>query len=86
MTAAGPGTPPGPVPSRTWAAWARALCVRSAVPVRRESSSTTIAPTLWRLPAYAGPGLPSPTTSQGPESVTVSEYAAGRTDASGPGP
>ena len=30
MTAAGPGTPPGPVPSRTWAAWARALCVRSA--------------------------------------------------------
>ena len=25
-----------------------------------------MAPTLCRLPAYCGPGLPSPTTSQGP--------------------
>src|ERR671912_636547 len=49
ITAAGPGTPPGPIPRRTWAACARALWERSADPVRRASSSTTMAPTLWRL-------------------------------------
>ena len=51
MTAAGPGTPPGPVPSRTCAAEARALCERSCEPCRRASSATTMAPTLCRLPA-----------------------------------
>ena len=28
------------------------------------SSPTTCSPTLWRVPAYSLPGLPSPTTSQ----------------------
>ena len=34
----------------------------SFAPWRAASSSTTSAPTLWRVPAYSSPGLPSPTT------------------------
>ena len=37
---------------------------RHEPPCRRASSSTTIAPTLWRLRSYSRPGLPSPTTSR----------------------
>ena len=46
---------------------------RSALFVREASSSTTIAPTLWRLPAYVGPGFPSPMTIH--VSLTTSKYA-----------
>ena len=45
-------------------ATARALCERRLALARAASSSMTMAPTLCRLPAYVGPGLPSPTTSQ----------------------
>ena len=38
----------------------------SRVPARLASSSSTMAPTLCRFPAYPGPGLPSPTTRNGP--------------------
>ena len=37
----------------------------SPAPSRPHSSSTTIAPALWRVRAYRSPGLPSPATSQG---------------------
>src|SRR5450759_4811158 len=63
-TTAGPGRPPGPVPSRTSAVAARPRCAANRAPTRRASSSATIWPTLWRLPAYVGPGFPRPTTSQ----------------------
>ena len=51
--------------SRTSATRARVLATPSAA--RRggsASSSTTSAPTLWRVPAYSAPGLPRPTTSR----------------------
>src|SRR5688572_18580386 len=75
-TTRGPGTPPGSTPRR---ASATAACGRresspdarapNVDPVRRASSSSTIWPTLWRLPAYCGPGFPKPTTSQGPSLI-----------------
>src|SRR5438128_7485944 len=37
---------------------------RQAAPQRRASSSTQRKPTLWRVSANSGPGLPSPTTSR----------------------
>src|SRR5579875_2228514 len=55
---------------RTRAASAPALCARNAVAASRAIRSTTMAPTLCRLPAYLGPGLPRPTISQGASSVT----------------
>src|SRR6476661_3907206 len=60
---------------RRVAARARALWVVSVVEPREASSSTTIAPTLWRFPAYFGPGFPSPTTSQVPSLPTGGKYA-----------
>src|SRR6476661_4787879 len=63
-TALGPGAPPGSTPRRTSDATARALCERRLALARAASSSMTMAPTLCRLPAYVGPGLPSPTISQ----------------------
>src|SRR6478752_4530627 len=57
-----------PTRSRTSATRARALCAlneaRPPAASRAASSSMAMAPTLWRLPAYSGPGFPSPTTSQ----------------------
>ena len=50
--------------SRTVAALVRVfLCTDSAPPPRAASSSTTIWPMLWRVPAYSSPGLPRPITS-----------------------
>src|SRR5689334_14042155 len=69
---------------RTVAAEARALWEVSLAPAREASSSTTMAPTLCRLPAYLGPGLPRPTTSQVPSSLTGRKYA-GRSAESRPG-
>ena len=43
---------------------ARSLPFFSVAPWRVASSSTTSAPTLWRVRAYSSPGLPSPTTSR----------------------
>ena len=43
---------PAPCPSSACAPW------------RSASSSTTSAPTLWRVRAYSSPGLPRPTTSR----------------------
>src|SRR5665811_2437141 len=57
--------PPRGTPIRISAATARALCERRLAPARAASSSTTMAPRLCRLPEYEGPGLPSPTISQG---------------------
>src|SRR5215213_2738421 len=42
------------------------LPAASRIPAREASTSSTIAPTLCRLPAYPGPGLPRPTTRNGP--------------------
>ena len=36
------------------------LCALNLVPIRPASRSTTMEPTLWRFPAYPGPGLPRP--------------------------
>ena len=57
--AVGPGRPegrprPGPPGPR---------CALNLAPSRAASRSTTMKPTLCRLAAYAGPGLPRPTTS-----------------------
>src|SRR3712207_3656028 len=53
-------------PNRASAVSARnPLATLNRLPARRASSSTTRKPTLCRCPAYAGPGLPRPTTSQG---------------------
>src|SRR5699024_5067283 len=49
---------PGSRPSATSAP---ALCDFSRAPRRAATTSATIAPTLWRLAAYRGPGIPSPT-------------------------
>src|SRR4051794_17173387 len=75
-TTRGPGAPPGRTPSRAsaTAAWGRRDSKPDArapnvAPVRRASSSRTIWPTLCRLPAYWGPGLPRPTTSHGPSLI-----------------
>jgi hypothetical protein len=38
--------------------------VQSSTFQRLASSSTTMKPMLWRVRAYSGPGLPSPTTSR----------------------
>src|SRR5690606_21818067 len=78
------------------ATWARARCVVKRPPVRCASSSTTIWPTLCRLFAYPGPGLPRPTTSQGafvtptsgglgPSVRTATPYAGRPAPGTGPG-
>src|SRR6476469_4228513 len=43
---------------------ARSFPLRSRAPCRCASSCTTSAPTLWRVPSYSDPGVPSPTTSR----------------------
>ena len=47
--------PPGPLVRES---------ARRRPPWRRASTSTTSAPTLWRVPSYCSPGLPRPTTSR----------------------
>ena len=58
------GGPPGP-PRRPSSDSARALCdLEGAAHARGEHVDRRGSPTLCRLPAYSGPGLPRPTTSQ----------------------
>ena len=53
--------------SRPSSTSAFALCLENRPPpARAASSSTTRKPTLCRVSAYSGPGLPSPTTRAGP--------------------
>ena len=63
-TSRGPPSRAGPRPPRPRPAGAGRTWRRSA----SASRSATMKPTLCRLPAYSGPGLPSPTTSQGADS------------------
>jgi hypothetical protein len=49
---------------RSRAMRAARFLVQSSTFQRRASSSTTMKPMLWRVRAYSGPGLPSPTTSR----------------------
>src|SRR5690606_30510539 len=64
-TTFGPGAPPGSTPSRASATWARALWLVSVTPARRARVSTTIRPTLWRLPASLGPRVAEPDDEPG---------------------
>ena len=59
----------GPARARPALAQAAAVALARAPgsPQRPASSSATANPTLWRVPSYSRPGLPSPTTSQSTE-------------------
>src|SRR4051812_28408220 len=57
--------------SRPSTTWDRLLWLLNLPPIRSASRSATMNPTLWRFPAYSGPGLPRPTTSHGPAALSV---------------